>query len=190
MRILVIPEDPRNDKYILKPLLSRLFNAIGRRQARVRICEDPCLGGVREALKSARIREIVEQHQGMTDLFILCVDRDGEAGRRIRLDDLEKEFTQPNCVFIAVDAWEEIETWVLAGLGNLPQGWKWKDVRAEIHVKERYFDQLVEQRDLANHPGHGRKTLATEASRHIPAIRTKCPEDFDHLAQRLVAAYN
>ena len=50
------------------------------------------LGGVEEALKSDRIAEVVEQHEGMTDVFVLCVDRDGDVGRRRRLDDIEAEF--------------------------------------------------------------------------------------------------
>ena len=32
--------------------------------------------------------------------------------------------------FLAENAWEEIEAWVLAGL-NLPSDWSWAEVRAE-----------------------------------------------------------
>ena len=92
MRVLVIPEDFRNDQYLLKPLFERLFRSIGKPRARVRVCQNPLLGGVAEALKSERIREVVDQHDGMTDVFILCVDRDGAPGRRHRLDQIEAEF--------------------------------------------------------------------------------------------------
>ena len=185
MRVLVIPEDHRKDQYMLNPLLSRLLKVLGKPRAQVRVCQDPCLGGAGEAMKSKRIQEIVEQYRGMTDIFILCIDRDGKQGRRTRLDDLEEEFNHPDCVFIAVNAWEEIEAWVLAGVENLPQEWNWKDIRSEIHVKEEYFDKLVRQRGLVDHPSSGRQTLAEEASHRIPAIRAKCPEDFDDMAQRL-----
>ena len=77
MRVLVIPEDFRNDQYLLKPLFERLFRAIGKARARVRVCQDPLLGGIDQALNSERVREVVEQHRGMADIFILCVDRDG-----------------------------------------------------------------------------------------------------------------
>ena len=63
MRILVIPEDFRNDQYILKPLFSRLFESFGKHRARIEICRDPLLGGVSEAIKSRRIQEIVSQHR-------------------------------------------------------------------------------------------------------------------------------
>ena len=127
--------------------------------------------------------EIVERYKGMTNIFILCVDRDKEIKRRKRLNDIESEFADVS-VFLAVDAWEEIETWVLAGV-DLPNAWVWEDVRAERDVKEIYFEQLAAQRGLSDSPGGGRKPLAEKAARRIDAIRQKCPEDFDCLAERL-----
>ena len=189
MNVLVIPESFQNDQFILKPLFKRLFTAIGRRNARVRVCQDPLLGGVGEALKIARIREVVKQHSGMTDLFILCVDRDGVVARRGRLDRIEAKFGNGR-TFLAENAWEEIETWALAGL-NLPRNWNWADVRAEVRVKERYFEVLARDRGFADGPGGGRKALGEEAAgnvRRIRAIRQKCPEDFDALARRIEAA--
>ena len=180
MKVLVIPEDFRNDQYILKPFFQRLFRTEGMRPARVDICLDPLLGGIGEALKIERLREIVEQYP-MIDVFILCVDRDGQTTRRQVLDHIENTFGSQ---FLAVNAWEEIETWVLAGL-NLPRSWNWADVRAEIQVKERFFEPPVNQRSLTYTLGAGRKILGEEASRNIPAIRQKCPEDFDVLARRL-----
>ncbi len=183
MNILIIPEDFRNDQYILKPLFSRLFRSIGKPHVTVDVCRDPLLGGVGEALKRERIAEVVEKHEGMTDIFILCVDRDGNTNRRQRLDHIEGEFGDTR-IFLASNAWEEIETWVLAGL-DLPRGWRWSEVRAEIQVKEIYFEPLAAQRNLSDAPGGGRKFLGEEASRRIGAIRQKCREDFDALARRL-----
>ena len=182
MRVLIIPEDFRKDQYILKPIFERLFKAIGKPKARVRVCQDPRLGGVVEAMKSERISEIVGFYP-MTDIFILCIDRDGKEGRRQRLDDIESEFGEAG-VFLAENAWEELETWVLAGL-ELPKDWRWVDVRAEKNVKEVYFEPLAAQRGLSDRPGGGRKPLGEEAARNIDVIRQKCLKDFDHLAQRL-----
>lgn len=185
MNIMIIPEDSRRDQYILKPLFERLFRSL-RRKACVRICQEPVLGGVREALKSDRLAEIVESYHGMTDLFILCVDRDGQTGRRDRLDQLERRFAG-DCMFFAENAWEELETWVLAGL-ELPKDWRWTDVRAEVNVKERYFDVLAKRRGVHDGPGGGRKALGEEAAKRISAIRQKCPEDFDALFRRVETA--
>ena len=183
MNVLVIPEDFRNDQYLLKPLFERLFADIGKGRVKVRVCQDPLLGGIAAALNSERIREVVDQHRGMTDIFVLCVDRDGELGRRARLDDIESEFGVDQ-VFLAENAWEEIETWALAGL-DLPSDWAWADVRAEVHVKERYFERLARLRGVFDGPGRGRKALGEAAARRIGAVRRKCPEDFDALAKRL-----
>lgn len=71
MRILVIPEDFRKDQYILKPIFSRLLQNIGKPQANVRVCQDPLLGGVTEAMKPDRLAEIFERYEGMIDIFIL-----------------------------------------------------------------------------------------------------------------------
>ncbi len=190
MNVLIIPEDFRKDQYILKPLFHRLFRRLGARNVNIDICREPLLGGVGEALKTEPIVEIIRDNRGMTDIFILCVDRDGVAGRRQRLDDIEAEIQArfgDRVRFYAENAWQELETWVLAGL-DLPGEWRWADVRAEIHVKEQYFEPLAVQRGVANSQGGGRKTLSEEAPRRIPSIRQKCPEDFDALARRLETA--
>lgn len=155
MNVLVIPEDFRKDQYILKPLFYRLFRRLGSRYVHVAICNDPLLGGVGEALKPERIAKIVRENFGMTDLFVLCVDRDGVTGRRQRLDDIEAEIQATfgdGVRFLAENAWEELETWVLAGL-DLPGNWRWADVRAEIHVKEQYFEPLAAQQGLSGATG-------------------------------------
>ena len=113
MNVLIVPEDFRKGQYILKPVFERLFRAIGRRSAKIEVCQDPLLGGVVEALKSDRISEIVSFYP-MTDVFILCVDRDGKEGRGDRLDEIEADFGGTN-LFLAANAWEEIETWGSGG---------------------------------------------------------------------------
>ncbi len=183
MNVLIIPEDFRNDQYILKPLFDRIVRA--RPSVHILICRDPLLGGVREALKSDRIVEVMDRYEGMIDVFILCVDRDGEVGRRQRLDDIESEFGD-GVVFLAENAWEELETWLLAGL-DLPSEWNWADVRAEVHVKEAFFEPLAAQRGLIGSLGGGRDELGRESSRQLSAIRQKCPE-FNTLAGRLESA--
>lgn len=182
--MLIIPEDFRKDQYLLRPILRRLATTLrGPGNVRVEVCMDPLLGGVGEALKADRLREIVRQYRGMIDIFILCVDRDGIATRRHRLDALEDEFEDSH--LLAVNAWEEVETWALAGLTDLPDAWRWRDIRAAVDVKERFFEPLVRQRELVDTPGGGRKRLGEEASRRVQTIRQKCREDFDHLADRL-----
>lgn len=105
-------------------------------------------------------------------------------GRRQRLDQIEAEFGD---AFFAENAWEEIETWLLAGV-ELPAEWNWREVRAEKDVKETYFEPFAALRGLSDAPGGGRKELGREAARRISTIRLKCPEDFDSLARRFETA--
>lgn len=183
MKVMIIPEDFLKDQHILMPIFSRLFRSIGTPVADVRMCYNPRFRGVAQALTLERLAGIVQRYGGMIDMFILCVDRDGDLGRRQSLDRIEKELGNVR-IFLAENAWEEIETWVLAGV-DLPAEWRWADVRAEVDVKELYFEPLAVLRGLAEAPGGGRKALGNEASRRIRAIRQKCSEDFDSLARRL-----
>jgi len=94
VRVLIIPEDFRKDQYILQPLIAAMLAELGRPRARIQVCRDPLLGGLGEALKAERMREIMVRYRGMVDLFLLCVDRDGNEHRRQRLDALEAEVGQ------------------------------------------------------------------------------------------------
>lgn len=185
MRLLIIPEDFRNDQYILLPLFQRLLSDLNKPRAKIEICKDPLLGGYVEALKTARLEEIVERYQGMVDVFVLCVDRDANANRKNRLDEIERHF-EGRVVFFAENAWQELEAWVLAGL-QLPANWVWADIRAHRDVKEAYFAPYAKARGVSDGPGGGRKALAKEASASVGAIRLKCREDFDCLARRIEA---
>ena len=189
MNVLVIPEDFRKDQYMLQPLITALFDAVGRPRAKILVCRDPLLGGIGEALKEERIDAIIQRYQGMVDLFLLCVDRDGHAHRRQRLDDLEahaRTRLPPSRILLAEHAWQELEVWVLAG-HDLLEGWSWPAIRAEPNPKEIYFDHLAQVRGVRDEPGEGRRTLAHEAARRYRRIRQRCPEDIGALEHRIRA---
>lgn len=179
MNVLVIPEDFRKDQYVLKPIVEKLMQANGVR-AKVKVCQDPLLGGVGEALKWERIEEILERYRGMVRVFLLLVDRDCKSGRRAKLTNLEKKARKllgdSDRVFLGENAWQEVEVWVLAGLSDLPKWWKWKDVRAECDPKERYYDVHAAKRGLGDAPYDGRDVLAREAAASFGRIRQLCPE--------------
>lgn len=188
VNVLVIPEDFRQDQYVLKPIIEKILGALNVK-AKVRICTDPLLAGVTEALKWKRIQEIVDRYKGMTKLFLLIVDRDCQENRRERLDILERNAAErlagASCMFLAEAAWQELEVWVLAGLKDLPKGWSWKAVRADCDPKETYYNPYAEKRALGDAPYSGRETLAREAAANYPRIRQLCPEDIGALEERI-----
>ena len=144
MNVLIIPEDFRLDQFILKPIIKAMMTELGKPRANVRVCREPLLGGVEQAMKWERIAEILDMNRTV-DLFLLIVDRDGKEGRRRGLDALEQQTVgelSSNRCFIAENAWQEIEVWLLAGHRDLPKEWQWKEIREERDPKELYFKIL------------------------------------------------
>ncbi len=190
MKVLVIPEDFRKDQYLLKPIISAMLAYIGKPRAKVVVLKDPLFGGIDRALDVREIERVIERYQGMVDLFLLCVDRDGMEGRRAQLDRIEEQ-VRPRLaqqrIFLGENAWQEIEVWALAGL-DLPKGWDWRTIRAERNPKELYFKPVVVEKCLMHEPGEGRKTLGEEAAKRYGRIRQLCPEDIEALESRLKSA--
>ena len=187
MNVLVIPEDFRKDQYIVKPIVSKMFAELGKPKANVRVCLDPLMGGVSEAMKWERIQEVFNRYRGMVDIFLLLVDRDGNETRRQALDKLEKQAGEAlghAKKMLAENAWQELEVWALAGQ-DLPADWNWRVIRAETHPKEKYFVPLAKQRGLTKEPGEGRTTLGREAAQNYARLRSRCQEDFAALERRL-----
>ena len=185
MKVLVIPEDFRKDQHMLKPIVESMMKAKGK-TAKVEVCKAPLLGGIVQALKWDRIKEIIGRYKKI-DLFLLCVDRDGEANRRIRLNELElkaADILPEGKAFLAENAWQEIEVWVLAGQRDLPSEWIWKEVRAALHPKDDYFEPFAKQHDLQDSPGGGRKILGERAGSNYRRIRQLCDE-IKELEQRI-----
>jgi len=178
MRVLIIPEDFRKDQHVLKPIVTAILQQLGRSRATVLVCRDPLLGGVGQALKWERIEEIIERYRGMTDLFLLCIDRDGDQHRHVRLDAITTRATgllPQRRGFFAAQAWQEVEVWLLAG-HDLPARWIWKQVRDDLDPKERYYLPFAAHRGLVDAPAEGRATLGAESARRYSRIRQLCPE--------------
>jgi hypothetical protein len=176
--VLIISEG-RNDEFMLKPIIQAMLSSVGMAHASVGYSSiSKRRQGVRYALNPGHIREIITQNP-MVDLFLLCVDRDGEAGRKEQLTILEQAAEQVltgRRILLAENAWQEIEVWVLAG-HQLPRQWKRKEIRAEPNAKERYFEPYAQQRGVfSESPGEGRKTLAQEAAGRYRQIRQRCQE--------------
>jgi hypothetical protein len=186
VNVLIIPEDFRKDQFVLKPIVEKMFEQIGKARAKVAMCFDPLLGGIDQATKWERIADVLDMYP-MVDVFLLIVDRDGVAGRRQALDGLEKKAEQVlrhERTLFAENAWQEIEVWALAGQ-DLPKNWSWGEIRKEIHPKESYFVKLAESRGLLDEPGQGRSTMGREAAANYKRVISRCKEDLESLQNRL-----
>jgi len=188
MKVLILPEDFKKDQHILKPLVEALMRSIGKK-AIVRVCQDPKFGGVTQVLSLVKIREVIDKYPAV-DIFLVCVDRDGEAGRKDKLVHIEKTINDeigPLRVLVAENAWQEIEVWLLAGCRDFTNGIKddWRSqVRQDRNPKEQYYTPFAEQRGVLSHLEQGRKTLGEEAGKNYRRVRQLCPEVQD-LEQRI-----
>ncbi|MEK6303873.1 MAG: hypothetical protein AABO41_24480 [Acidobacteriota bacterium] len=183
--VLVIPEDFTKDEHILKPLIDRIMRDCGRK-AQVQVCRNPNFQGVQAALNISALREVIALYP-MVNLFILVVDRDGNAGRKQRTDQIEStlsiELLPQARRFLAEVAWQEVEVFILAGL-SLPADWRWNEIRADANVKDTYFKQLVVLRQTLKYPHEGRKKLMAESISNWQRIKSRCPEDVVALIAR------
>ncbi|MCX6381957.1 MAG: hypothetical protein NT023_21185 [Armatimonadetes bacterium] len=179
MKVLIIPEDPRLDQYMLKPLVEAALKYAGKPNAMVQVCQGASLAWGYEAVTNfENLKGIIADYK-YYDVFLLCVDRDGEKTREQALTNLEIKIREefPDKLFIAVCGVEELEVWVLAGMTDLPAAWSWSAVRSERDPKEMYFDKYVVKRGLLDYPGRGRKVLGKEAAKlYTDRVRKLCAE--------------
>ena len=186
MNVLVITEDFRKDQYIAKPVVEAILAAAGKPKAKVMVHQE-LYGGVSRVMEWRNLEPVLVTNRGMIDLFLLLVDRDGVEPRRTALDALEARAAAvlplPK-LFLAENAWQEIEVWALAGQ-TLPKGLSIKEIRSEEHPKETYFEPFAEALGLSDDLGGGRWQLGREAARHYSRIRSRCPEDVAALENRI-----
>jgi hypothetical protein len=179
LNVLIVAEDYRKDEYILKPIVTSMLEEVGKPRANVRVCRDPLISGVENALDSETIEDVILTNP-QYDLFLLLVDRDAEPNRAERLETAEanaEEVTRQRQALLAGQAHQEVEVWLLAGQDDLPNEWNWADVRAERQAKERYYDPYVREKTLTNSPGGGRKPLGQVAgSNYADRVRKFCDE--------------
>ncbi|UOY02728.1 hypothetical protein [Blastococcus sp. PRF04-17] len=175
--VLVIPEDATKDHYILKPIVQAMLGHAGRPHARVRVMIDPAVQGISN-LTSNFLEDVIQRYP-MVDAFVLCVDRDGVSGRDTAMSNREtaaQAHLLPSQSFFATTAHQELEVWCLAGMDDLPKGWRWQAIRADASAKENYYEPYAGRRGLLDAPGDGREILGREAATRYRAVRTRCGE--------------
>jgi hypothetical protein len=170
VKVLVIPEDPILDQYILRPVVERIFSDLSK-APRVAILSRPRLRGVAEALNAAIIAKIVATYP-MNDLFLVMVDRDGDETRsRIGA---AREAEHQGRLFVCL-AIEEVEIWMLAiHHGLLPS--PWREIRTEVNVKERFAEPFLWKQVPELDPGEGRAWAMSSLGVQWRGVLQRCPE--------------
>lgn len=179
-RVLVIPEDPTYNGYILKPLVERLLEEVGKPQAKVQLLTNPKVGGFEEAKAAIRGRLVAAYRH--FDLWLFLPDADRASG----LTELEKEAAGNGVRLLCCAAHPEVEAWLLAGHRdklNLP----WSDVIQHPHLKEEVFEPFLAQYGDARRAGGGRDLLMVGTLSNYRGLLTVCDE-LGSLEERLKGA--
>lgn len=181
--VLVVPEDPANNGYILKPLVERLLDACGKPRASVDVLPNPRTRGYEHAKKL--LREQLLTRYRHKDLLLFLVDADGH-DRSGELQALEEEARSRGVRLLCCAAKEEVEVWLLAGYrGKLPA--KWQEIRSEVDLKERFFIPFLAKHGNPKAPGGGREELMRATLQRYGSLLQVCPE-LAELERRIRAA--
>jgi hypothetical protein len=179
--VLVVPEDPTYDGAILKPLFQRMLAECGRARADVRVLPEPKVQGYEHARRLLEEQIIVRWN--WYDVILFCPDRDGAAGREEELRSLEARIRAklsvldpvPRVRVLCCAAVEEVEAWLLAGhAARLSR--PWKEVRADVGIKERVFQPLMKETGRSGGPDGGRGEMMRETLANYALLKTRCPE--------------
>ncbi|MGO9085131.1 MAG: hypothetical protein ACLP6G_18225 [Terriglobales bacterium] len=170
-RVLVIPEDPTYNGYILKPLVERVLGECGKPNARVMVLTNPKADGYEHA--KALLGDIFQRYKHH-DVMLFLPDADGK-DRSAEFQHLEKKANDSGVKLICCAAVQEVEVWLLAGHTS-KLGESWNEVRADVSVKENIFDPFLRAHGDERRAGGGRDVLIQETLTNYAGLLDRCPE--------------
>lgn len=171
-KVLAVPEDPTYNGYLLKPLLERMLQEVGKPNAFVKVLDNPKVSGYDEAKRRLR-DEILDRYKHF-NLILFLPDADGR-DRTGEFDSLAAAAQTKGVRLICCAAVQEVEVWLLAGHADR-LGLDWKAVREDVHVKENVFEPFLAKFGDPRRVGGGRIELMQEALRNYRGLRDRCPE--------------
>lgn len=171
LRVLVVPEDPTYNGYILKPLVQALLAAAGRPRAAVTVLSSPRLTGFDHAMRA--IRDELPGKYRHFDLWIFVPDADraGDAAMAALEADLRREGIR----LLVCAAQPEVEIYAcVAHRASLDMSWN--EARQHPRFKEQVFEPLLARHGDPRRPGGGRDQLVASTLSNFQALLQLCPE--------------
>ena len=180
-KVLVIPEDPTFNGYLLKPLVERLLNEAGKPKAQVQVLRDPKTGGFEHAWELIEKGKLQSRY-GYYDLWIFLPDGDKTKNLAV----LEASVQGQKAPLIASYLTPEVEVTVVAGHPKADtKGWPEK--KRHPKFKEAIFKPFLDAHGNPTAPGQGREKLMREALQNYDRMKQLVPE-LAVLEARVVAA--
>lgn len=170
-RVLVIPEDPTHNGYILKPLVQAIVADAGRPNARVDVLSNPRLGGYDHAVRA--IREELADRYGFLDLWVFLPDADRATPDQMR--NLEDELSRRNVRLLCCPAQPEVEVYACVPYRK-DLKFDWDAARRHHALKQAVFQPRLRKHGDHRRPGEGRDRMVEAAIANLPLLFQLCPE--------------
>jgi len=169
--VLVIPEDPTYNGYILKPLAEAILADAGKPRAKVDVLTSPRLNGYDQARTAIKGR-MTDSYRHY-DLWLFFPDADRAAPDAMRA--LENELAEKNIKLLCCPAQPEVEIYACVAHRD-KLGVPWQTARTERDMKEKYFTPLIARHGDPRAAGGGRAELAKAGLTPRSALYQLCPE--------------
>jgi len=170
-RVLVIPEDPTHNGYILKPLIKAILADVGKPAANVTVLTNPKLDGYDHAIRA--IRHELPDRYGFWDLWIFVPDAD--RATKAAMEQLERDLAGKQILLLCCPAVPEVEIYACAAFRDDMHG-SWQDARSSKRMKEEVFLPLLRLRGDPRRAGGGRDQMIDASLRNLPLLFQLCPE--------------
>ena len=171
LRVLVIPEDPTNNGYILRPLVQALVAAAGRPRAVVTVLSNPRLTGFDHAARA--LRDDLSTRYRHYDLWLFMPDADRAVPAA--MTGYEAELAQQGVRLLTCAAQPEVEIYACTAFRN-EIGMPWEQARAHHRFKEQVFEPLLAKYGDSRRPGGGRDQMIAASLARFPSLLQLCPE--------------
>lgn len=140
LRVLVIPEDPTWNGYFLKPLAKALLADAGKPNAKVKLLENPHVGGFEQARTA--IQDELPDRYGFYDLWLFLPDADVASADAMR--DLETDLQSRDIPLFCCPAQPEVEIYACVAFRDELRV-SWEEARTHVRMKEEVFEPLLRE---------------------------------------------
>ena len=180
-RVLVIPEDPTNNGYLLRPIAQAVLTDAGRPRAKIQVLTNPRLRGYDSAIEA--IRGDLKHRYGFLDLWLFFPDTDRATAEA--METLERDLRQEGVILFCCRAVPEVEIYACAGFPPAEPG-GWDEWRSNPRLKETVFGDLLREHGDPKVPGGGRRSMIEKALDRRGRFFGLCPE-IAALRDRIIA---
>ena len=170
-RVLVIPEDPVLNGYILKPLVEMVLAEAGRPAARATVLSQPRVRGYDDAVQALR-GDLPRLYRHL-DLWLFLPDAD--RAKPAAMADLESALQEQGVTLLCSPAEPEVEVYACVAYRG-ETGLSWAELRQHDRFKEEVFEPLLREPGNPKSPGGGRERMTRESISARRRFLQLCPE--------------